>query len=190
MNSIKDRLGHAFLLTSGVVRNAERVTAEEIRMLSMELESSLGGLYSLLSSELQLPMVTRLMEVMGKKKSLPDLPKDVINPVIITGVEALGRGNDLQKLDMFLAGANQVVGQQAVSQFVNVAEYFKRRATSLGIKTPGLIKTQEEIQAEMTSQQEQNLLEKSAPSGVSALSQQMLQQRQHEVEGQVEESEE
>ncbi len=190
MNSIKDRLGHAFLLTSGVVRNAERVTAEEIRMLSMELESSLGGLYSLLSSELQLPMVTRLMEVMGKKKSLPDLPKDVINPVIITGVEALGRGNDLQKLDMFLAGANQVVGQQAVSQFVNVAEYFKRRATSLGIKTPGLIKTQEEIQAEMTSQQEQTLLEKSAPSGVSALSQQMLQQRQHEVEGQVEESEE
>ena len=41
INQIKDRLGHAFLLTSGVVRQAERVTAEEIRMLSIELELSL-----------------------------------------------------------------------------------------------------------------------------------------------------
>ena len=105
--AIKDRLGAAFLLTSGVVRNAERVTAEEIRMLSQELESALGGLYSLLSTEMQLPVVTRLMDVMKKKKKLPTLPKDVVKPVIVTGVEALGRGNDLQKLDLFLAGAAQ-----------------------------------------------------------------------------------
>jgi len=145
---ISDRLGAAFLLTSGVVRNAERVTAEEIRMLSQELESALGGLYSLLSTEMQMPFVNRLMDVMKRKKKLPALPKDVVSPVIITGVEALGRGNDLQKLDLFLAGAAQVVGPQAVAEFVNVGEYFQRRATSLGIKTAGLVKSQEEIQAE------------------------------------------
>ena len=180
MNGIKDRLGHAFLLTSGVVRNAERVTAEEIRMLSMELESSLGGLYSLLATELQLPMVTRLMEVMNKKKRLPKLPKDVINPVIITGVEALGRGHDLQKLDLFLAGAAQVVGAQAVAQYVNVGEYFKRRATSLGIKTVGLVKTQEEMAAEMQAQQQASLLEKATPAGVKAVSDQIQAQQQNQ----------
>ena len=116
MNSIKDRLGHAFLLTSGVVRNAERVTAEEIRMLSQELETAIGGLYSLLSTELQLPMINRLMRVMNKSKRLPKLPEGIVNPVIITGVEALGRGNDLQKLDLFLAGAAQVVGPQAIAE--------------------------------------------------------------------------
>ena len=169
INTIKDRLGHAFLLTSGVVRNAERVTAEEIRMLTMELESSLGGLYSLLSNELQLPMVMRVMDVMSKKKMLPKLPKDLVKPVIITGIEALGRGNDLQKLDLFLAGAAQVVGPQAIGQYVNVEEYFKRRATSLGIKTQGLIKTQEQIQQEMQQAQMMSMAEKAAPQGAAAL---------------------
>ena len=118
MAKIEERMGHAFLLTSGVVRNAERVTAEEIRMLGQELESAIGGLYSLLSTEMQLPMVNRLMTIMNKNKSLPKLPEKVVSPVIITGVEALGRGNDLQKLDMFLAGAAQVVGPEAIQQFI------------------------------------------------------------------------
>ena len=144
ITTIKDRLGHAFLLTSGVVREAERVTAEEIRMLTMELESALGGLYSLLSNELQLPMVNRVMDVMGKKK-------------------------DLQKLDLFLAGAAQVVGPEAIGQFVNVEEYFKRRATSLGIKTQGLIKTQEEMQQEMQQAQMMSMAEKAAPQGAAAM---------------------
>jgi len=178
INVIKDRLGHAFLLTSGVVRNAERVTAEEVRMLSQELEAALGGLYSLLSIEFQLPFVNRLMAIMNKKKKLPKIPKDVINPVIITGVEALGRGNDLQKLDMFLAGAAQVVGPQMIAQFINASEYLERRATALGIKTSGLIKTQEELQQEMQQQQMQALTEKLGPSGIKGISDNIMQQRQ------------
>lgn len=178
MAAIKDRIGHAFLLTSGVVRNAERVTAEEIRMLSQELETAIGGLYSLLSTELQMPMVNRIMDVMNKKKALPKLPKDLVNPVIITGVEALGRGNDLQKLDLFLGGASQIVGPEALMQFVNVPEYFKRRATSLGIKTVGLIKTQEEIQAEQQQFNEQTLTEKLGPAGIKAVSDNIPNQEQ------------
>jgi len=172
MNTIKDRLGHAFLLTSGVVRNAERVTAEEIRMLSQELETAIGGLYSLLSTELQLPMIKRLMRVMNKDKRLPKLEDKLVNPVIITGVEALGRGNDLQKLDLFLAGAAQVVGPQAIAEYISVGEYFKRRATSLGIKTTGLVKTEEEIQAMRQQAQQMQLTEKLGPAGIKALSDQ------------------
>ena len=170
MTRIEERMGHAFLLTSGVVRNAERVTAEEIRMLGQELEAAIGGLYSLLSNEMQLPMVNRLMTIMNKTKSLPKLPEKVVSPVIITGVEALGRGNDLQKLDMFLAGASQVVGPQAIQQFINVDEYFKRRATSLGIKTNGLVKDQEQMQAEMQQAQQMQMAEKLGPAGIKAMS--------------------
>ncbi len=181
--AIKDRLGHNFLLTSGVVRNAERVTAEEIRMLSMELESSLGGLYSLLSTELQLPLVNRLLTTLTKKKKLPKLPKDIATPVIITGVEALGRGNDLQKLDLFLAGAAQVVGPEAVAQYVNVGEYFKRRATSLGIKTDALIKSEEQLMQEMEmaqqAQQEQ-MLAKMGPSAIKAVSDSTIEEQRNQ----------
>jgi hypothetical protein len=178
MAKIEERMGHAFLLTSGVVRNAERVTAEEIRMLGQELESAIGGLYSLLSTEMQLPMVNRLMTIMNKTKSLPKLPDNVVSPVIITGVEALGRGNDLQKLDMFLAGAAQVVGPEAVQQFINVEEYFKRRATSLGIKTSGLVKDQEQMQAEAQQAQQMQMAEKLGPAGIKAMSEEAKLQQQ------------
>jgi hypothetical protein len=181
MQGITDRLSQAFLLTSGVVRDAERVTAEEIRMLSQELEAALGGLYSLLSQELQLPIVSRLMDRMSKDKRLPKLPKDIVKPTIVTGVEALGRGNDLQRLDLFLAGANQVVGPQAVNQYLNVSDYFKRRATALGIETEGLIKTEEEIQQAMQQAQMMEMAQKLgapavAPTINAAQEQYMAQQ--------------
>lgn len=184
MEAIKDRLGAAFLLTSGVVRQAERVTAEEIRMLSQELEASLGGLYSLLAAEMQLPLVKRIMSVMQKKKMLPKLPKDLVKPVIVTGVEALGRGNDLSKLDLFLAGAAQVVGPEAIGQFVNVEDYFKRRATALGIKTEGLIKSAEQMQQEAQMQQMQAMTEKLGPAGIKALNDQALAGNMPSVEPQ------
>ncbi|MDC0283378.1 portal protein [Akkermansiaceae bacterium] len=184
MEAIKDRLGAAFLLTSGVVRQAERVTAEEIRMLSQELEASLGGLYSLLAAEMQLPLVKRIMSVMQKKKLLPKLPKDLVKPVIVTGVEALGRGNDLSKLDLFLAGAAQVVGPEAIGQFVNVEDYFKRRATALGIKTEGLIKSAEQMQQEAQMQQMQAMTEKLGPAGIKALNDQAMAGNMPSVEPQ------
>ena len=117
-------------------------------------------------------MINRLMKVMNKAKRLPKLPEGIVNPVIITGVEALGRGNDLQKLDLFLAGAAQVVGPQAIAEYVSVGEYFKRRATSLGIKTTGLVKTEEEIQAMRQQMQQNQLTEKLGPAGIKALSDQ------------------
>lgn len=172
IGQIKERLSHSFLITSAQVRNAERVTAEEIRMLSQELESALGGLYSLLSSEMQLPMIKRLMVILNKQKKLPKLPEDLVEPVVVTGIEALGRGNDLQKLDLFLAGAAQVVGAEAVGGFLNVGEYFKRRATALGIKTSGLMKSEEQLQMEQQQAQQMQMLQQLGPSGINAISKQ------------------
>lgn len=189
INTIRERLGHAFLLSSGVVRNAERVTAEEIRMLSLELESALGGLYSLLSNEMQLPMINRLMHVMNKNNRIPKLPDDIINPVIITGVEALGRGHDLQKLDLFIQGAVQTLGGDAIAQFINVGEYFTRRATALGIKTAGLVKSQEELNAEQEQQaqmmQQQQMMQSMGAPAIKAMSDQaksIREQQPSEVE--------
>ena len=40
---------------------------------------------------------------MSQTKEIPSLPKGTVKPTIITGIEALGRGNDLQKLREFIA---------------------------------------------------------------------------------------
>lgn len=175
---IKERLAHSFLISSAQVRNAERVTAEEIRMLSQELETALGGLYSLLATELQLPMVKALEYNMSKDKKLPKLPKDLVKPVIVTGIEALGRGNDLSRLDSFIAGAAQVVGPDAIMNTLNVSEYFKRRATALGIDTQSLLKSPQEMQAEQQQAQQMAMVEKLGPNAINAVSQQAAAQQQ------------
>ena len=122
------------------------------------------------------------MEKMSKDKRLPKIPKDIVKPTIVTGVEALGRGNDLNRLDMFLAGANQVVGPQAVTQYLNVSDYFKRRATALGIETEGLIKTEEDIQQAMQQQQMMEMAQKlGAPAvgpAINAAQEQYMAQQQ------------
>ena len=71
IRSLSERLSRVFLMNSSVRRDAERVTAEEIRIAYQELEIALGGVYSILSQEFQLPLVQLLMNKMQKEKNYP-----------------------------------------------------------------------------------------------------------------------
>jgi hypothetical protein len=170
---IQSRLSFAFLLNSAVQRNAERVTAEEIRFMAQELETTLGGAYSILSQEFQLPLVRRLLDRLNKQKRMPKLPKEIVKPMIVTGVEALGRGNDLMKLDQFLVGIQQALGPEAM-RYVNPSEYLSRRAAALGIDSEGLIKTQDDLAAEQEAaqqQQQQQQMAALAPDMIKGMAQ-------------------
>jgi hypothetical protein len=179
-NAITERLSYAFMLTESTIRNADRVTAEEIRLLSQSIEKQLGGAFSLLSSELQLPLVNRMMDRLQKARKLPKLPKKFVAPTIITGVEALARGNDLQRLDFFLQGMTQTVGPEVIGQFVHMREYIKRRATALGIDLQGLIKTEEELQAEMQQAQQQQAIQQFGPQALDIADRQFREAQQIE----------
>ena len=101
---------------------------------------------------------------MGSKNEIPKLPKGSVRPTIITGVEALGRGNDLQKLREFVAEIGQLaqMNPQAV-QMLNIGDLIERLATGHGIETENLIKSPEQLQAEqeqqMQMQQQQQMVE-------------------------------
>jgi len=142
MGEIMQRMAHAFLLNSSVQRDAERVTAEEIRFMAAELEDALGGVYSLLSQEFQLPLVKRLISLMEREDRIPTLP-DGIEPSIVTGLEALGRGHDLSKYQV-LSSEIAKFGPETIDEYLNLADYFKRFGTGLGIDMDGLIRSQEE----------------------------------------------
>lgn len=182
--TITERLSYAFLLTESTVRNAERVTAEEIRLLSQSIEKQLGGAFSLMSAELQLPLVNRIMDRLTKARKLPKLPKKFIAPTIITGVEALARGSDLQRLDFFLQGMTQTVGPEVIGQFVNLREYIKRRATALGIDLAGLIKTEEELAGEMQQAQQQQAMQQFGPKVMDIADRQFRETQQIESQNQ------
>jgi len=153
---LEERMSYAFLLNTAIQRDAERVTAQEIRYMAQQLETSMGGIYSLLSQEFQLPLVTILMKRMSQANEIPSLPKNSVKPTIITGVEALGRGNDLQKLREFVAEvANLAQVNPAIVQSLNTQDLIKRIATGLGIDTEGLVKSEEELAQEQAAQEEQ-----------------------------------
>lgn len=182
MNGIKERLGFAFLLNTSVQRPGERVTATEIRAMISELEASLGGVFATLSEELSQPLVNLVMNSMLKRKRIRRLPKGVVRPIIVTGLDALGRGQDLQKLDFFLAGIRDSLGPQAIAQYLDVQGYLTRRASSLGLDLNGLVKSQEQLQAEQQQAQQMQMMEKLGPSvvqgGAKLIGQGMDQQGQ------------
>lgn len=164
---IEQRLAAAFIMESAATRNAERVTAEEIRLLSSMLENALGGVYSVLSSELQQPLVNRLMSRMQKQKKLPELPEGVVRPSIVTGLEALGRGHDLTKYGQMMQ-MMAPLGPEALAM-VNVGDLMKRVATSLGIDADGLIKSPEQMQAEQQQAMEAQMAQMAMQEGMGAM---------------------
>lgn len=91
-----NRIGSGFMLQSAITRNAERVTAEEIRKNAEELEGGLGGAYSRIAVDVQVPIAYWVMELNGKTINNTD-----IEPVIITGLAALSRSGDRDRLLAF-----------------------------------------------------------------------------------------
>jgi len=168
IKEITSRLSFAFLLNTSVQRKGERVTAEEIRYMAGELEDALGGVYSILSQEFQLPLVKLLIHKLQKQKKLPKLPEGVVKPQITTGLEALGRGHDLNKLRV-LADQLAPFGPAVLSTYMNVGDYIKRAGTALGIDMGGLIKTPEEITQAEQRMQMQSMIEKLGPNVINQL---------------------
>ena len=151
--TLERRLSEAFLILS--VRQSERTTAEEVRMTQMELEQQLGGLFSLLTVDFLVPYLNRKLAVAQKSGDIPKLPKDIVKPTIVAGVNALGRGQDREALGQFLTTIAQTMGPEAIGQYINPEEVIKRLAAAQGIDVLNLVKSMQEIQGEQQQAMEQ-----------------------------------
>ena len=149
---IERRIGEAFLLLN--VRNSERTTAEEVRLTQMELESQLGGLFSLLTVEFLKPYLARTLLVMQRTRQLPKIPKDYVNPTIVAGVNALGRGQDREALTQFIGTIAQTLGPESLVKYIDPTEAIKRLAAAQGIDVLNLVKTPQQLQGDMQQQQQ------------------------------------
>ena len=123
-------------------------------MTQLELEQQLGGLFSLLTVEFLVPYLNRTMFVLQRNNQVPKLPKDLVRPQIVAGVNALGRGQDRESLTMFLQTVAQTMGPEAIAKYIDPSEVIKRLATAQGIETLGLVKSQQQLQGEMQQQQQ------------------------------------
>jgi Bacteriophage head to tail connecting protein len=167
---IEQRISYAFLLRSGATRDAERVTAEEVREMAQELEDALGGVYTVLAHEMQLPLIQRFMAVMTQAGSIPAMPKGVVMPVIVTGFEALGRNHALNKLRSYFQDLSEVFGQQVLAMRVDFTEVSKRYGSGYGIEKPeDLWKTDDQVAQDQKQQTMRDVATKGAPQLVKAV---------------------
>ena len=160
-NQLGQRISDAFMVLN--IRQSERTTAEEVRLTQLELEQQLGGMFSLLTDEFLKPYLERTLMVLQRSNQLPKLPKGIVRPEIVAGVNALGRGQDRESLIQFITTIAQTMGPETLAKFINPDEYIKRLAAAQGIDYLNLVKSVSDVQAESEQQaqmaQQQSLVD-------------------------------
>lgn len=168
LDKIEQRLAFAFLLNSAIQRNGERVTAQEILYMSQEVDGGLGGTLAVLNNSIQRPYVMMSLKRAQSEGTLKQFDLKLLDIAIITGLDALGRSQELQKLDMFIREIAQTFGPDAVSTYVNTSEYLSRRAAAVGLNRTGLIRTEDEVQAMRQQAQQAQMMQQAIGPGINA----------------------
>lgn len=96
MQEYQQRISRAFLMLQSQIRDSERTTAFEIQKTANEMDLSLGGVYSTQVVDWQLPVANQLLSKVNTK-----LVDAEFEPQIKSGLAALGRASELEKLGQF-----------------------------------------------------------------------------------------
>ncbi|SFZ81673.1 Bacteriophage head to tail connecting protein [Devosia enhydra] len=155
LESLRRELGAAFMLTSAGVRNAERVTAEEVRRVGQELDSVQGGAFSALSGAMLRARVDRLIYQMRNNRQLPEWDDTVIDTTILTGLEALGREAETANVAQAL-GLLQGYPPEAYQDYVKWPVMLKKGFGGLGLADA--VNTEDEANAIRQQRQEQQMM--------------------------------
>ena len=166
------RVGQGFLLASAVTRDAERVTAQEIRMQATELETSLGGAYTRIAVELQTPIAHWLLDEIDLK-----IDGKAISLSIVTGLDALSRSGDLDALRQALGDINSVNSlPPAAQEWLNLGAIYSTIMNGHGLPAGKYVKDEATVaqqrQAQQAAMQQQAINEASATAGAQAVAQQ------------------
>lgn len=184
--TLERRLYRVFLLAQAVQRDSERTTATEIQYMIRDLEEALGNHYSIMSKEFQLAYIKIAFYHLrkAKKNQLPDLIRDKsVKLTVTTGLEALGRGSDLNKLTMFGQTMTQFA-QMAQATGMKMDVIAQKVANSLNLDITGLMPTQEELAAQNEQVATNEMMTKIAPNLVNKASDIAMQSKEQEFQQQ------
>ena len=143
-------VSQAFLMSSGGVRDAERVTAEEIRFFAKEIESAYGGLYSTMS------LVWQMKEAQWAMSQVDESIPDVLEVKISTGMDALSQETALDSLRMSLSDLGLLNGvPEDVRGVLSATRIAKFLFMNRNLPFDQFTLTDEELQQRAAEQQQQ-----------------------------------
>ncbi|MCY1708363.1 portal protein [Pannonibacter sp. SL95] len=146
------RLGEVFMLNSAVTRDAERVTAEEIRRQAYELETSFGGMYSQQAMQWQVPTANILLYQIGFDSRL-----NGIEPQIITGMDSLSRQGEMENIHMWLADLALLEQlPEDVRARISIERYGEFTGAARQVNYKQIMKTEDELKADQARALEAN----------------------------------
>ncbi|ANT40790.1 head-tail connector protein [Escherichia phage AAPEc6] len=168
------RIGVVFMMETMTRRDAERVTAVEIQRDALEIEQNMGGVYSLFATTMQSPVA-----MWGLLEAGESFTSDLVDPVIITGIEALGRMAELDKLANFAQYMSlPLQWPEPVLAAVKWPDYMDWVRGQISAELPFLKSAEEmaqEQEAQMQAQQAQ-MLEEGVAKAVPGVIQQELKE--------------
>lgn len=157
------QISQAFMLNSGMVRDAERVTAEEIRMIAQELENAHGGVYSRLAHQWQQPLAYILLDTIGF-----DGARWGVEPRIVTGMDNLSRAGEMDNVRLWIA---DLAGLEAVPEdirgVINPLKFAEFCGLNRQVDWAKLCYTDQELQAKQQQQMQQQQQLMNAQAGAN-----------------------
>lgn len=151
LEKLERTLGQVFLRMASVIRQAERVTADENRMLASELDQAHGGVFSMLGSTLQNRLAMWTLADIDAS-----VDGTVIDLTITTGIDAIGRNAEAEQIVLAMNDCSilnnlpeQVIGRIKLSNFLT------RIFVGRDVQVDQLIKTETEYASEQQQLQQQ-----------------------------------
>jgi hypothetical protein len=145
----KRQISAAFLYQTGQTRDAERVTAEEIRENAAELEIAHGGVYSRFASDWQAKVASEAVSAIGEDMG------DVVEPQIMTGMDSLSRTGEMQAVRIWMQDLAMTAAiPEDVRAWMKAGEFAQYAAIQRGVDHGAFVKTDEEFAAEQKQAQE------------------------------------
>ncbi len=146
-------LSQAFLLNSASTRDAERVTAEEIRLNARELESAYGGLYSRLAAHWQQREGDYAVTQVNLKAQLGNFAK-MFEVIVVTGLESLSREGQLDNLRLAIGDMQMLEAvPEELRGTINPLLFASFVFTNRGVHLKDFMYTQKEITANQEAAQ-------------------------------------
>ena len=164
------RIQRAFLMRVAIQRDAERVTAEEIRMMAAALEATHGGIYSLLATEWQLPLAQLSLKQVGFKQV------SGVEPRIISGMDSLSRAGDMENFNWMLSdlqGLNNI--PEALQGEFDMPKLLRYIATNRAVDAERFAKSEDQKIADNNNAKAAEAEQLALEGGITAAGKQLEQ---------------